>query len=427
MLVHPRSDNSLAGGVSLSGRAGFARLSLSVVASLTPPNWQVRIHDARRSPPPYDEPVDLVGVTAFTSEAPSAYEIAAAYRKRGIKVVMGGVHASALPEEALQHVDAVVIGEAEEAWPRLLADWEAGRLQQRYMADRLVDLVGLPLPRRDLLDPSLYHHFNTMYATRGCPFDCEFCTVSSFFGRECRTRPVAEVVAEASSFRSRECFFVDDNLVGRPDYAKELFRALIPLKLHWGTQVSITFARDPELVELFARAGGRYALIGFESLSPDNLKAMNKAWNSPNAYAEAVARIRRAGIGIVGSFIFGLDGDDSSVFRRVADFITANHIDAAQFHILTPFPGTRLFAKMDAEGRITSRDWSRYHTGDVIIRPAGMTATELADGYAWAWHETYRWPNILRRLAGPLAGLPARLALNLSYRRKALKVASRQA
>lgn len=422
LLIHPRSDRGLAGGVSASGKAGFVRLALPTVAALTPEHWEVSIHDARRAPPPFSEKFDLVGITAFTAEAPSAYAIADTFRAQGTPVVMGGVHASASPEEALQHCDAVVIGEAEAVWKELLADLENGALKPRYRAAELVKFEGWPLPRRNLLAARDYYDFNTIQATRGCPFDCDYCAVSHFFGRGIRCRPVAEVLAEIRTFRGRRCFFIDDNLIGRPDYAKELFRALAPLGLRWGAQVSLTLARDEELLALYAAAGGRYAFIGFESLSPQNLAAVNKSWNSPNAYAEAIRRLHRVGIVIVASFIFGLDDDDEGVFERTVDFIMRQRIDAAQFHILTPFPGTRLFAKMEAEGRIVERDWSRYTTNEVIFQPRRMSAEALRAGYRRAWRETYRLANILRRCtAAGLSRLPISLAVNLSYRRKARK------
>lgn len=423
LLVLPRGERGYFGKVSRSGKAGFVRLGLPTVAAITPSDWDVEILDARVAPVDFSKRVDLVGITAFTSEIPHAYEIADGFRRRGVKVVMGGVHVSALPREALEHADSVVIGEAELVWEELLSDLEAGRLRPTYRSSRLPEMGGWPAPRRDLLDRGIYTSgFNTLQATRGCPFDCEYCAVTAFFGRKFRTRPVDEVLAEIRGFDTKEFFFLDDNIAGHPAYAKELFRALIPMKRTWGSQTAITIARDEELLELYAKSGGRYAFIGFESLSEANLKRMKKSWNSPEGYRESIRKIHDAGINIIGSFVFGLDDDDRSVFRNTFDFIMENNIDAAQFHILTPFPGTRLYRTFEKEGRITDRDWAKYHTGEVVYRPLRMSAEELQQGYYWIYRKTYTLKNILKRSLRSPRGIIYRIGANISYRNKALKM-----
>jgi radical SAM superfamily enzyme YgiQ (UPF0313 family) len=409
-----------------SGKAGFVRLSLPSLAALTPPDWHVRIHDTRVDPVDYDRKTDLVGITAFTAEVPSAYSIADAFRKRGVPVVMGGVHASALPEEALEHADAVVIGEAEPVWERVLRDREAGNLQRIYRAETFCDMRKMPIPRRDLLNRELYvSGFNTLQATRGCPFDCEYCAVTGVFGRTFRTRPVSEVIDEIRAFDTRDFFFVDDNICGKPEYAKELFRALIPLKKSWGSQTSITFARDDELLRLYARSGGKYAFIGFETIAEESLAGINKRWNKADSYGTAIQRIHDAGINILGSFIFGLDEDDGAVFRRTLDFIMKHRIDAAQYHILTPFPGTRLYRKLESEGRIIDRDWAKYHTSEVVFRPVKMTPEELETGFYRIFRETYAWRNVFKRSFRSWRGIPYRLVMNISYRNKAMRMPDR--
>jgi radical SAM superfamily enzyme YgiQ (UPF0313 family) len=422
LLVLPDNRRSYWGGVSKSGKAGFARLSLTTLAGLTPDEWEVEIHDARVKPVDYTARVDLVGITGLTSEIPSAYEIADNFRARGITVVMGGVHVSALPDEALEHADAIVVGEAELVWAGLLDDYKTGRLKERYTS-KLCEMDGMAIPRRNLLDRGMYGSgFNTMQATRGCPFDCDYCSVTAFFGKEFRVRPVDEVIEEINGFDTREFFFMDDNIVGRPKYAVELFKKLIPLKVTWGSQASITMAKNRELLDLYARSGGKYAFIGFESLSQKNLEKMKKGWNSAESYGEAIKKIHRAGINIVASFVFGLDEDDTSVFQNTYDFIMENGINAAQYHILTPLPGTATYREMEREGRITNRDWSRYHTGEVVFRPKGMTAEELLNGYHWIFRKTYSVKNILRRSLKGQRGISYRIAANLSYRKKALKM-----
>ena len=423
LLILPKNNRSYWGGVSKSGKAGFVRLNLPTIAALTPKDWDVEILDARVKPVDYDTRVDLVGITGFTAEMPSAYSIADNFRKKSVKVVMGGVHVSAVPDEALKHADAVVIGEAELVWEKLLADFQRGELKQKYKADHLCDMKNMAIPRRELLDRSMYSGFYTLQATRGCPFNCDYCAVTAFFGHEFRVRPVDEVIEEIKGFEKKEFFFMDDNIVGRPKYAKELFLKLIPLKVTWGSQASITMAKDPELLELYAKSGGKYAFIGFESLSQKNLEKMHKGWNSAKDYKEAIRKIHGAGINIVGSFVFGLDEDDTSVFKTTFDFLMETNMAAAQFHILTPLPGTVTYGILEKEGRIIDRDWAKYHTGEVVFQPKGMTAGQLQNGYYWIFRNTYSIKNILKRnFRRNLKGLIYRVAANLSYRKKALKM-----
>jgi radical SAM superfamily enzyme YgiQ (UPF0313 family) len=420
LLVFPKSEGGYWGKVR-HGKAGIVALGLPTVAALTPPGWNVTIHDARVTPLDYEQKIDLVGITGYTAEIPSTYAIADEFRKRGIPVVLGGVHVSAVPDEALKHADAVVIGEAEEIWKQVLMDFESGSMQATYHADALCTMKEMKTPRRDLLNKAMYTNYNTIQATRGCPYNCDYCAVTGVFGRQFRTRPVAEVVDEVRAFDSRAFLFADDNICGQPDYAKELFRALIPLKKKWGGQTSITFAKDDELLRLYAKSGGQYAFIGLESLSQNNLKDVNKQWSKAEDYEEAISKIHRAGINVIGSFIFGLDNDNTSVFRQTFEFVLKNRIAAAQYHILTPFPGTRLYDRMEKDHRILEQDWSKYHTGEVVFQPVGMTVEELQDGYDWIFRKTYTLPNILKRVFRSWRGIPYRVAVNLSYRKKALQ------
>lgn len=422
LLILPKSERGYWGKVSMSGKAGFVRLSLPALAAITPSHWDVEILDARTTPVDFDKKADLVGITAYTAEIPSAYAIADGFRNKGIKVVMGGIHVSALPDEALAHADSVVVGEAESVWEELLRDLEGGELKSVYRPEGLIEMTNMAVPRRDLLNRSIYTSFNSLQATRGCPYKCEYCAVTAFFGNKFRTRPVSEVIEEIRGFDTRDFFFVDDNITGQPKYAKELFSSLKPLKRIWGGQTTINFAKDDELLSLYAESGGKYAFIGFETLSESNLKKMNKAWNSPNAYKEAIKKIHRAGINIIGSFIFGLDEDDASVFEKTFDFVMENNVDAAQFHILTPFPGTELYREMDRHGRITDRDWAKYHTGEVIFTPKNMTAEELQQGYWWIYHKTYSLKNMFRRSMRSPRNIGIRIGANFSYRNKSLKM-----
>ena len=282
------------GQISRSGKAGFARITLTTLAALTPDEHQVRIHDARLSEPDYDEDWDLVGFTGMSCEIPHVYRMADSFRSRGKTVVIGGYHASALPEEALQHADFVVVGEAEGLWSQILKEIvDGGAKQKVYKSNEAIEMRNMAIPRRDLLDLEMYSVPSTVQATRGCPFNCEFCTVTKFFGRSYRSRPVAEVVDEIKTRPDQFWMFLDDNLVGDPAYAKSLFKALIPLNITWGAQTSFTITTDPELMDLYKAAGGCYAFIGFESITAETLNSMSKRFNNPDKYAEGVLELHR--------------------------------------------------------------------------------------------------------------------------------------
>lgn len=422
LLILPKSPGSFLGGVSSSGKAGFARLSLTTIAALTPDDIDVEILDARIKEVDYNAPVDLVGITGLTSEIPNAYKIADGFRKKGVKVVMGGVHITALPDEGLQHADSVVVGEAELVWKDLIDDFKSGTLKPVYKPDGYVDMKNIAIPRRFLLNPDMYTSFSTLQATRGCPFKCDFCAVTNFFGNTYRCRPVEDIIKEVKGLPDKNIVFLDDNLVGQPKFAKELMKALIPLNISWGSQGSITIAKDDELLSLYSQSGGRNIFIGFESLSAENLDTVRKGWNTIKNYEASIKKIHDAGIDIIGSFIFGLDYDDKSSFRAVLDFIMRNRIDAAMFNVLTPLPGTKLYARLEKEGRIFDRDWSKYHTGTVVINPVTLSADELQNAYYWLYRETYSFPNILKRVLRSPKNLLSRAALNFSYRRKAMKL-----
>ena len=425
LLILPKSERGYWGKISRKGKAGFIRLNLPTIAAITPGEWDVEILDARAKPVDYNAKVDLVGITGFTADMPSAYEIADNFRAKGVKVIMGGVHVSAMPDEALEHADSVIIGEAELVWQKALEDFKKGVMKRGYKAEHLCEMKSMAIPRRDLLDRKMFvTGFNSLQATRGCPFNCDYCTVTSFFGHEFRVRPVEDVIKEIKGFDRKDFFFVDDNIVGRPRYAKELFKELIPLKVTWGSQASITLAKDPELLDLYAKSGGKYVFIGFESLSQKNLEKMHKGWNSAKGYKEAIKKIHAAGINILGSFVFGLDEDDKTVFKNTFDFIMETDMDAAQFHILTPFPGTVTYNVLEKEGRIIDRDWAKYHTGEVVFQPKGMTTDELQNGYYWIFRNTYTIKNILKRCLRSPKGITYRIGMNLGYRKKALRMPS---
>jgi len=423
-------------------RLGF--LNLPYVAAVTPPEVEVKIVDEAYEPINYDEKVDLVGITAQTPVAPRAYRIAEEFRKRGVPVVMGGVHASVLPHEALEHVDAVVIGEAEATWPQLLEDFRLGRLKRIYRANGWIKGEEIPLPRRELLNPRFYFPLKLLETTRGCPHRCDFCQVSRFFGNRYRNRPLKEIAKEledifglgpvmspwAKRFLSllskdlpyflkrRLLYIIDNNVVSNRRFAIELLSLLKDYDLLWWGHAPVSIADDDELLRLFAASGCIAVNIGFESLSPKNLKAMKKGFNKPHKYREAVKKIHGYGIGIMGTFIVGLDDDDPSVFQRTADFILENRLDWALAFIMTPYPGTESFARLEAEGRILTRDWEKYDSLNAVYQPLLMSVEELEKGMRWIWKEVFSLRSIFQRIVKsprihPLFYLP----MNWSFHR----------
>jgi radical SAM superfamily enzyme YgiQ (UPF0313 family) len=381
----------------------FPTLALTVLAALCGEDWEVSIWDENVEEIDFDDPADLVGISVMTPLAPRAYELARRFRERGYKVILGGFHPTFLPQEALQHADAVGIGEAEGYWTEVLSDFRRGTLKREYRAHGLPQRWGWPLPRRELIRDKPYFFKNTLQTTRGCPFHCDFCAVTAFYGHTYRNRPLEEVEAEIRGLEGglNYLVFVDDNIVGCRQYARELLRRLIPYGKRWLSHATLDLARDPELIDLCARSGCKGLFVGFESLSEANLKEIGKSINRVEEYQEAVKRFHDAGIGIEGSFVVGFDEDEVSVFERLVEFVNKTHMDGAHIFIRTPFPGTRLYRKWEREGRIFDRDWSHYDLGHVVFYPARMSPERLQEGYYWAYRELYSYRSIIWRLLFP--------------------------
>jgi len=391
-------------------------LGLAMVAALTPPDVEVSLTDENVATIDFQEETDLVGITVLTVTAQRAYEIADIFRARRIKVVLGGIHASFLPDEAGEHADSVVIGEAEETWPRLIADLKANRLQKRYEQGERLPLNDLPVPRRDLFAKGAYVIKNTLAATRGCPYSCSFCSVSSFFGRTYRCRPVQDVIKELDTFNGgKYFFFIDDNIIGNPKFAKELFRAMIPYKIKWFGQASVTIAKDDELLELAAASGCIGLLIGFESISPANLEAVGKKINVVDEYQTVIRKIHSRGIGIHGFFITGLDGDTEDVFERTVRFAQKMKLESAGFAYPMPLPGTEFYDSLEKDGRIITREWSRY-ADEIVFEPKLMSRQVLQEGHDWASQEFFRLPSIWKRVGLARRNLAVLWAINLGWR-----------
>jgi radical SAM superfamily enzyme YgiQ (UPF0313 family) len=358
---------------------------------------------------------DLVGISAITGTAPRSYEIAAHLRERGIPVVLGGVHPTLMPEEAMLHADSVVAGYAEESWPQLLRDFVAGRMLRRYDQSPNLKLTNLPFPQRQLFDSRLVNVGDTLEATRGCIYQCEFCVVPAAWGRPLQ-KPVADVIADIKQMGAKRVIFLDLNLIADVNYAKELFTALIPLKIRWGGLVTTTIAWDDELLDLTARSGCKGLLIGFESLNQESLKEVKKAFNMRHDYREVVRRIREHGIALMGCFVFGFDHDTLDTFDETVEFVLESRMDLPRYAIAVPFPATALYKRLKAEGRITSGNWSLYDGQHVVFEPKNMTADELLQNTGRAWKKTYSYASIWKRLAGSRTQLPISIPANFGYR-----------
>ena len=413
VLIAPAANNY----IWRKRRAAFTMppQALPILAAITPPGVTVRLLDEAVEDVNLNLEADLVGLSSMTATATRAYALADHFRSRGIPVVMGGVHPSSLPEEALQHCDSVVIGEAEDLWPRVLEDAGASRLKKTYQNSLPFPLEDLPAPRWDLLNARKYFIPQTVQVSRGCPVSCSFCSVSSYFGRSHRNRPLAQVLQEIKALPRKLFIFVDDNIAGDPTMAKDLFAAMIPLKKKWVAQASLSIADDSELLDLAARSGCIGLLIGFESLSPDVLRSIGKGVNLQRRYEEVIQKIHSRRIHIQGSFIFGFDGDTPEGIHTTVEFVKQARLTGVNYCHLTPFPGTRLFAELEKEGRILHRDWSKYDRQNIVFQPRHFNPESLQDQILWAYRQTYNWRSIWDRRPFSFQHISLYLALNFGY------------
>jgi radical SAM superfamily enzyme YgiQ (UPF0313 family) len=399
-------------------------LNLLYIAAVTPPDVEVKVVDEAFEKINFEEKVDLVGVTAQTPVAPRAYQIAKEFKKKGTPVVMGGVHASMLPQEALQHVDAIVVGEAEEVWPDLIEDLRRGQLRRIYVGSEFVNSSNLPLPRRNLLNKKFYLPLKLIETTRGCPHHCDFCGVSKFFGFRYRHRPLSEIERELNTFfqkgtvmhpvlkktlslfsqdlpyflKKRLLYIIDSNVAGDKRFCLDLLSLLKEFDLLWYGHAPVSIAFDQKLLEGFSKSGCIAINIGFESFSAKNLNTMGKGFNQPSRYAEAVKRIHDQGVGIMGTFIVGLDDDDPGVFQRTIDFCVDSKLDWALTFIMAPYPGTDSYLRLDKEGRIFCKDWEKYDSLHAVYQPLLMSVEELEKGMRRIWKEVFSTSSIYQRI-----------------------------
>ncbi len=403
-------------------------LALGILAALTPKDWKLKIIDENFAPFKYTD-ADLVGLTALTSTAPRAYEIAKLYREKGIPAVIGGVHASMLPDEARQFVDSVVIGEAEGVWPNVIADFEAGNLQSTYRGG-FPELKNMPIPRYELFPRGC---FGAVQTSRGCPMNCEFCSVTAFNGNRYRHRPVEEVLDELETIPKKVVFFLDDNIVGHGEKNEQralaLFEGMIRrgLKKFWFGQASMNLADNETVLEYAAKSGCVMLMIGVEAEQADALKEINKVANLralKKSYQEAFRRIHKHGIAIHGFFMYGLDVDTPDSLRRRTEFINTCGVDAARISIVCPFPGTPLYERLRQEGRLRytdfPRDWVHYHFAEVAQQPKLMPPDVLEKLVSEGHRQIHRagavWSRFFRALRATRSLPSAVCALRTSLR-----------
>jgi radical SAM superfamily enzyme YgiQ (UPF0313 family) len=367
------------------------------LAGYLDPGDQVAIQDEHVERLVVDDTPDLVVIQVYITSARRAYQLADHYRARGTYVALGGLHVTSLPEEAAAHADTIFLGPGEETWPQFLADFRAGRPLSRYTSTKRT-LEGLPPVRRDLIKRHLYLVPNSIVVSRGCPHVCDFCYKEAFFqgGKSFYTQTVDAALAEIERLPGRHLYFLDDHLFGDRRFALALFEGMRGMGRLWQAAGTVQSVLKPDLLERAVEAGLRSLFVGFETLNPQSLREQHKLQNLHRDYDAAVRRLHDLGVMVNGSFVFGMDHDDVSVFDRTVEWAIRQGIETATFHILTPYPGTALYERMQAAGRITTYDWDRYDTRHVVYRPQQLSPQQLERGYWDAYRNFYRWGSILK-------------------------------
>jgi radical SAM superfamily enzyme YgiQ (UPF0313 family) len=385
------------------------------LASRVPRSWDVIHVDEEAEGIDWNIDLDIVGITFHTPSAFHAYDIAMRFRSRGVCVVMGGPHVTLLPEEASRYADVIFIGEAEGLWEEFLQSFEAGSYLRVYRQTGVPSIENIPKARKDFFHRR-DHANGVLFATRGCPGQCDFCAVAVMYRHKLRKRPIAEVAAEYASFKGSVIIFWDDNIAGDMEYAKRLFRAIAPYRKWWSSQASIHAGRDDEFLEAAAHSGCKQLFLGLESISQQSMAGVNKGFNRTEEYLQIIERIHSHGIAVQAGIVFGFDHDAPEIFKDTIDFLEGAGVQNATFNILTPFPGTPLFRKMEAEGRILTRDWRKYNSrDDVVYQPKRMSVTELLAGFRYANERFYSPSSTAKRLSRSPVQLWWTLPLNLAY------------
>jgi radical SAM superfamily enzyme YgiQ (UPF0313 family) len=395
-------------------------LALTSIAGATPEHWKLRYWDENllQGPPPREPLPHVVGITVHLTFAKRAYELARWYRMQGSIVILGGLHVLSCPDEAAEHADAIAIGDGVQLWPQILEDIERGELRLRYGANYARQYRLDPVPRRNLLPRESFLTTTSVIATRGCHNRCGFCYLATDgLHMPYRMRDVQQIADEIAADEQPYTVFVDNNLGSRPDYLRRLCVALRSLGIIWSAAVTIDVTDDPALVREMALAGCTGVFVGFESLNAGNLTDANKRTPAPEDYARRVALLHRYGIQVNGSFVLGFDHDRPDVFERTVEWIEANRLECATFHILTPYPGTPFFRQLETEGRILHRDWDKYDTAHVVFQPKHMSCEELDRGYAWCYDRLFSHASIWRRRPEDSRAVLAYLAMSYLYKR----------
>lgn len=404
----------------------YSPLTLTTLAALVPPelDCEIEIADEGVQLVDFEAKPDLVAISIITGTSLRGYAIADHFRRRNIPVVMGGVHVTLMPDEAAQHADCIVIGYGEEAWPKLLRDFSRGKMEQSYNGLTPPSLINYPIARRDLLQTKGYITNSTIWATRGCLNDCDFCSIPATWGSNFFMRPVDEVVAEAASLPGKEFVLLDPSPMEDIAYAKKLFTAMKSINKHWFGLSTTKIGEDPELMKILGESGCKGLLVGFESVNQMSIGSIQKDHNSVGFYLDLVKKMHDHGMGVQACFVFGLDDDDTDIFKRTVDFCDKAYVDLPRFSTYTPFPNTGAFRKLDAQNRIISYNWSLYDVEHVVIKPALMTTDQLREGLHWAWQHAYRIPSVARRLLGSRTSTGFAIGLNLGYKSYAKRLQS---
>ena len=393
----------------------FQQITMPYLAARVPPGWDVTHIDEEAEDIDWDIDADVVGITFHTPSAFHAYDIAARFRSRGICVVLGGPHVTLLPEEASQHANAIFVGEAEGLWEEFLRGFEAGSYLSVYHNATVPSLDEIPMARKDLFHRA-DHSNGVLFATRGCPSQCDFCTIAVMYRHSLRKRPIVEVAAEYASFKGKVIILWDDNIAGDLEYAKSLFRAIAPSRKWWSGQASVHAGRDDAFLEAAARSGCKQLFLGLESISQQSMTEVKKAFNRVEEYRQIIERIHSYGIAVQAGIVFGFDHDTPAIFKNTLDFLEETGVQNATFNMLTPFPGTPLFRRMEDEGRILTRDWRRYNgRQDVVFQPKRMSVAELSSGFRYANKRFYSLSSMARRLSRSPVQLWWTLPLNFAY------------